>query len=251
MILFLDAAGTTGVAFGAPGSEPKFATRSFIGRGASGEVVARFRAWLVATIDKLEPSVIAFESPYIPRFGSKGPPQNAVTIRRLHALCGTIEAVCWERNIDCYEAGASEITRAFTGRGSWGSRDKKKAATVAQAKRYGWDVANHDEADALAGWCLAESILDPIAAAQRRARLGLELALHPPNEDTPQRGTAGRRGIVQPPKRRGVAHGNRKSDTPATSEFQFSVGSMVTFAMPTGISAYDMPNSIITVTSTK
>jgi hypothetical protein len=221
MILFLDAAGTTGVAFGAPGSEPKFATRSFIGRGASGEVVARFRAWLVATIDKLEPRVVAFEAPYIPRFGSKGPPQNAVTIRRLHALCGTIEAVCWEKQIKCYEATASEITRHFTGQGSWGSRAKKKAATIAQARRFGWAVTDDNQADALAGFCYAEAVLDPVAAAQRRARLGLELALHPPNESTPRRGSAGRRGLSTNQSARGSRHG-KAADRSDASQLQLT-----------------------------
>jgi len=210
MILFLDAAGTTGVAFGAPGSEPKFATRRFTGSGASGEVVARFRAWLVATIDKLEPRVIAFESPYIPRPGSKGPPLNSGTVRRLHGLCATIEAVCWERKIACYEAGASEICKAFTGQGSWGSRAKKKAATIAQAKRFGWAVTDDNQADALAGFCYAEAVLDPVAAAQRRARLGMELALHPPNEDAPRGEIAGRRGVVHHKPQGTKAHASRQ-----------------------------------------
>lgn len=223
VILFLDAAGTTGVAFGAPGSEPKFATRRFTGSGASGEVVARFRVWLVATIDKLEPRVVAFESPYIPA-GNKGPPLNARTVRRLHAICGTIEAVCWERKISCYEAGASEITRFFTGQGSWGNRAKKKAATVAQARRYGWAVTDDNQADALAGFCYAESILDPVAAAQRRARLGLELALHPPNEDARQARSAGRRGSSVRHKKSGGSSNGRKADTATTGEFQFAAG---------------------------
>jgi len=170
------------------------------------------------------PDIVCFESPYIAMRGAEIP-RNAVTIRRLHCYAGMIEAVCWRLRIKVYESRPSEICRHFTGQGSWGGREKKKAATVRTCLAFGWDVAGQvDAADALALFAYAEAVLDPVAAAQRRARLGLELALHPPNEDARQARSAGRQGSqVSHKKSRGSSNG-RKSNTATTGEFQFAGG---------------------------
>jgi Holliday junction resolvasome RuvABC endonuclease subunit len=222
--LALDPGGLCGFAVGELGGEPRWGTRKGARNASTGEALSSFASWLRELLLAERPDVVAFESPYVPHRGAEIP-RNAATVRRLHSYAGMIEAVCWRLKIRVYEARPSEICRHFTGQGSWGGREQKKAATVRACMAFGWDVAGQvDAADGLSLWCYAEQILDPVAASQRRARLGMELSLHPPNENAPQRGTARRRGIVQPPKRRGVAHGNRKSDTPATSEFQFTAG---------------------------
>jgi hypothetical protein len=141
------------------------------------------------------------------------------------ALCETIDAVCWEKKIPCYEVGTSEVCLFFTGQGSWGGRDKKKAATVARARLYGWNVANDDEADACAIWCAAENRLAPALAQQRRARLGLELNLPPPTENAPRRRTAGRVGVGSTTRRKGISsNGKRRKNTSEPSQFQFTAG---------------------------
>jgi hypothetical protein len=222
-VLAIDGAATAGFAFGATGQEPRFGSRCFTGSGASGEVVARFSRFLRATIEREQPDVIAYEAPYFPMGFRKGPPANAKTLRRLLGLAEIIDAVAWDCNLRCYQATAGEVTSYLTGKSNWGGRAPKKAATIAAARAWGWAVNDDNAADACAVWAYAESILDPVAAAQRRARLGLELALHPPDEDTPQRRTAGRRGSSTTRPRGTRSHARKANTTPA-GEFQFTAG---------------------------
>jgi crossover junction endodeoxyribonuclease RuvC len=225
-ILAIDGASTAGFAIGAPGEEPRFSTRQFTGGGATGEVVGRFCRFMRVTLERHKPTIITYEAPYVPTAWRKGPPLNARTVRRLLGLAEIIDAIAWEYQIRCYQATAGEVTAYLTGKANWGGREAKKAATIAAARRWGWAVSDDNQADALAVWAFTESILDPVAAALRRARLGLELPLE--NEDTPRRQIAGRRAKTQGDrsgrnhKRRGdEAHG-RNSDIPATGELQFA-----------------------------
>jgi hypothetical protein len=215
-VLAIDGAATAGFALGATGGEPRFGSRRFTGSGASGEVVARFSRFLRQTIEREQPEVIAYEAPYFPMGFRRGPPANAKTLRRLLGLAEIIDAVAWDCNLRCYQATAGEVTSYLTGKSNWGGRAPKKAATIAAARAWGWAVNDDNAADACAVWAYAESILDPIAAAQRRARLGLELALHPPNEDTRQCRAAGRH------KKSGGSSNGRKSNTAPTGELQFT-----------------------------
>ena len=199
--LALDPGGLCGWAVGDLGGRPRWGTHA-TGRGAStGEALSGFAGWLRDLCAAEELDLICFESPYIPFHGAQIP-RNAATVRRLHCYAGMIEAVAWRMQIEVYEARPSEICLHFTGQGSWGGRAKKKAATVRTCLAFGWDVAGAvDAADALALWCYAEATLDPVAAAQRRARQGLELELHPPNGDAPRSLAAGRRGTSSPRNR--------------------------------------------------
>jgi hypothetical protein len=222
-ILAIDGAATAGFCLGGTGAEPRFGSRRFTGSGASGEVVARFSRFLRQTIEREQPDVLCYESPYFPMGFRKGPPANAKTLRRLLGLAEITDAIAWDYELECYQATAGEVTSYLTGKSNWGGRAQKKAATIAAARAWGWAVNTDDEADACAVWAYAESILDPVAAAQRRARLGLELSLHPPNEDTPQRRTAGRRGSSTT-RPRGTRSHARKANTTAPGEFQFTAG---------------------------
>jgi len=223
-VLAVDAAATCGFALGDTGAEPRFGSRNFTGSNASGEVVARFSHFLRAIIEREKPEVIAYEAPYFPMGFRKGPPANAKTLRRLLGMAEIVDAIAFDYRLRCYQATAGEVCSYLTGKSNWGGRDKKKAATIAAARLWGWNVSDDNQADACAVWAYAESILDPVAAAQRRARLGLELALHPPNEDARQARSAGRRGSsVRHKKSGGSLHG-RKADTATTGEFQFAAG---------------------------
>lgn len=223
-ILAIDGAATAGFALGATGEEPRFGSRNFTGSGASGEVVGRFARFLRATIEREKPQVLIYEAPYVPTAWRSGPPLNAKTVRRLLGLAECIDAIAWDYRLRCYQATAGEITSYLTGKSNWGGRDKKKAATIAAARRWGWAVNNDNEADALAVWSFAESILDPVAAAQRRARLGLELALHPETGDAAQGGLTRRRLAGPNHRRKGIAANGRKSNTQATGQLQLATG---------------------------
>jgi Holliday junction resolvasome RuvABC endonuclease subunit len=218
--LALDPGGLCGFAAGELGGEPRWGTHRTARGAVTGEALSTFAGWLRDLITTERPDVVAFESPYIAMRGAEIP-RNAATIRRLHCYAGMIEAVCWRLRIRVYESRPSEICRYFTGQGSWGGRAKKKAATVRTCLAMGWDVAGQvDAADALSLWAYAEAVLDPVAAAQRRARLGLELSLHPPNESTPRRGSAGRRGLSNQ-SARGSRHG-KTADRSGASQLQLA-----------------------------
>lgn len=171
-ILALDPATTTGWAYARPGEEPIFGANNFAGPGGNGEVIGKFRAWLLETCYRIKPRVVCFESPYVPRPKKNPKPGdrdllNPLTLRRLYAIAGEVEAVAWQLRIECLEATTAEICRFFTGTAYHGGRDNKKAAIMARARQYGWEVQSDDAADAVALWAMAENIFDPLASSRR------------------------------------------------------------------------------------
>jgi Holliday junction resolvasome RuvABC endonuclease subunit len=222
--LALDPGGLCGFATGELGADPRWGTHRTPRNVSTGEALSSFAGWLRELLLEERPDLVCFESPFIPMLGAEIP-RNAATVRRLHSYAGMIEAVCWRLKIKVYEARPSEICRHFTGRGSWGGREKKKAATVRTCLAFGWDVAGAvDAADALSLWAYAEAVLDPVAAAQRRARLGLELALHPESDDAARRGITRRRSRLADHRRKGNAANGRKSNTATTGQLQLAAG---------------------------
>lgn len=164
MLLALDTARRSGFAWGNPGDTPQWGVYDY-GPHATGEIGARFRAWLGGLVDRVEPDLIAFEAPYLPR----GKFANALTIRRLNGLAFTVETLCAERHIRCYEASILDIAKYFLGTSAL-RRDEKKAATIEMCGRYGWHVTDDNAADSLALWAMAEATID--AAAARRRGVG-------------------------------------------------------------------------------
>jgi hypothetical protein len=176
VILALDTATVTGWACGKVGGTPKFGSRNFGGANVKrGLVFAQFRFWLHSGCAKLRPTLIVYESPYIPRTpvnppapGARPFVMNADTLRRLLWFTGEIEEVAAELSIECREATTSEIAKFFTGKARWpGGRDEKKERTKEMCRAYGWDVTNDNEADALALWAMAEAIVSPRASSAR------------------------------------------------------------------------------------
>lgn len=168
VILALDPATVTGWAYGAPGDEPVFGARDFTGPGGNGEVIAKFRLWLLETCRTTHAKMLVFESPYVPmpKKGEKSK-MNPLVLRRLYAIAGEIEAVAWQLRLECLEATTGEICKFFTGTQYHGGRENKKAAIIARARQYGWDTLSDDAADALALWAMAENIVDPFVSSKR------------------------------------------------------------------------------------
>jgi hypothetical protein len=195
MILALDNATRLGFCHGIVGAPPVWGSHNFGRNRSNGEVLSAFRAWLIEKLDATGASIVAFESPYMPT-GPNNPfaaPANALTIRRLYAFAGFTEAVCHERRVKCYEARPSEITRHFLGGPAPRGREAKKAATVKMARLLGFDVADDDEADAVALWNYAEAQFAPAMISRRRAAAGIEIDLHAPETmNAPRRRTTGR-----------------------------------------------------------
>jgi hypothetical protein len=205
MILALDPATTCGFAYGRPGDEPEFGARDFTGPGGNGEVIGKFRLWLLEMCSRQRVQMIVFESPYVPRpkkwKPGEPPPRetiNPLTLRRLYALAGEVEAVAWQLRLECLEATTAEICKFFTGTSYHGGRDNKKAAIIARARQYGWDTLSDDAADALALWAMAENIVDP-ALSSRRGDGALFLPQPEPVEVQPRARRGRRRGAAQKP----------------------------------------------------
>lgn len=203
MILALDSATTCGFAYGRPGEQPVWGAWNFTSKGGTGEVLHKFRRRLVATCEEIKPTLIVFESPYIPRqfyqAQDDGPPLNAKTLRRLYQLVGVVEEVAFGRKVECLEATVSEIASFFLGNARQGGREAKKAATIKMCRLCGWHTISDDAADALALWCLAEHTIQPQIGSRRSASAHRELPIHgtlaAPAEksDAPKAATPGRR----------------------------------------------------------
>lgn len=168
VILALDTATVTGWAVGRPGAEPMFGARDFAGPGGTGEVLDKFRLWLLEMCRVHRVGLIVFESAYIPRPSKKKPLlMNAKTIELLFALTGQVQAVAWGLRTECLQATTMEIFGFFVAKGRVPPRAEKKAAIIARARQFGWDAVTDDEADALALWAMAENTVNPRASSAR------------------------------------------------------------------------------------
>lgn len=172
VILALDTATTTGWAYGRPGDEPQFGSRSFAGPGGNGEILCKFRIWLAEMCRLNRVGMICYEQAYIPMPKRKDDKKqtfvmNPKTVELLYSLTGEVQSVAWQLRIKCFQATTLEICKFFTGRGSHGGRDQKKAAIIARANQYGWACTDSDAADALALWAMAENIINPGASSRR------------------------------------------------------------------------------------
>lgn len=200
MILAIDPGTTTGWAAGEPGSTPEWGVRKFQGK-TTGEVCGLYRHWMNQRCYDLKPSLIVFEAPYVPRPNSPLP-MNVLTLRRLLGIAATIEACAWELRIRCNEATPLDIARFFLNTTKF-KRDAKKAATIEMCRRYGWDVADSDDAaDSLALWAMAECSVDP-AATLRRGSGPLFISKQPNAPPT----VADRGALLFPPPEGGASDG--------------------------------------------
>lgn len=194
MHLALDVATRVGWASGEVGGTPTFGVADFSSKGGNGEVLARFRMWLMREVEALKPDLIAFEAPYIPiarapqfvrsgtefgRAAGGAPPMNPIVLRRLLAMVGLVEEIAFEHQIRCREATNQEIAKFFIGKARVpGGRPAKKLMTIEACRRLGWQTVSDDAADGLALWSFAEHILAPDVSSRRSAGAGLELPLH-------------------------------------------------------------------------
>lgn len=208
MILALDTATTSGAAWGNVGTQPQWT--AFTAKGASlGAKLWRFRAWLNSVIDETNPTLIVYESRYLPvgrqprvvRAGTAvgvapagTPPINIDVLKLLLGIDGEVHEVAFGRVIELREATSAEFIAYFTGKARHGGRAAKKAATIAACDRMGWVTESDDVADALALWAFAEHKVAPEIAARRMAGAGVELGLRG-TLDRPVQTRIGRREV--------------------------------------------------------
>lgn len=160
-ILALDLSTATGWAAGRPDGSPRFGTQRFPGGEDLGRSLQAFEDWLVGMIAVEQPAVVVFEAPIL-----NGGKTSLATARLLYCLAGLTELVCRKAQVQCREANLMTVKKFWAGSGR-----ADKPAMIAAAKRYGFDVRNPDEADAVAVWAHAVHTLAPKHAA--RFSLGL------------------------------------------------------------------------------
>lgn len=164
-ILALDLATITGFARGVVSGVPKAGTIAF-GRGDSKNAVfANAMAWFSGLLEpKPRPDLIVIEA-MLPPQAMKGETSTAVR-DRLAGLHGIVRAVGYLRG--CYRievVRVGDIRRHFIDDGML-PRDRAKDAVMAKCRALGWQCRNDNEADALALWSYARSMLSPAAALE-------------------------------------------------------------------------------------
>lgn len=123
---------------------PEFGTWEFKGVDNIGALAEMFDNELSVKLGDLRaglppPHHVVFEAPILPK------ETQIATTRKLQGLAWHVEFLCNALRFDCMEAQVSSVKRLWAGNGF-----AAKETMVAAAKRRGFDVKNHDEADALA-----------------------------------------------------------------------------------------------------
>lgn len=183
-----------------PGHAPQFGHRSVDGKGDAGVTFLNLWHWLNEIFAQFEPTVAVTEEPYVPRFTKttrlKGGaffskvarpsiPFNNDVVLSLYGMRAITRAAAVQHKIHYQEYEITKVCRFFTGKGSWGSRDAKKAATMRMCQMYGFPAATYDESDALAVLMYAEALIAPRASQSR----GVGPLFIPPQSPAPHSGS--------------------------------------------------------------
>lgn len=113
-----------------------------------------FSEWLAEMVATWRPDAIAFEAPLM---GGPGVVFNGRTARLLIGLAFVTEVVAASYATRCFEEHVQSVRRHFLGQGR--PKDPKRA-TVERCRLLGWEVPDHNAADAAALWAFAKARLD-------------------------------------------------------------------------------------------
>lgn len=158
-VLALDLATTTGWAVGEPGMLLAHGMIRFASKGACHEAVfANAYDWLVDKIATYAPGLVVWEAP-LPTSMKRGK-TNADTTTILFGLPAVIGACTYRNRIyDIRKAETRAVRMHFIGQNP--KRKEAKPMVIRQCKAQGWDVADDNEADALAIWSYQCALLAP------------------------------------------------------------------------------------------
>ena len=158
-VLALDLASTTGWACGEPGGAPSHGTIRFASPGASHEAVfAAALKWMSDICTSRAPGLVVWEAP-MPTSFSRGN-SNVNTTTLLFGLPAVIGAVAYRCAIyDLRKADTKDVRNHFIGCNP--KRAKAKPMVIRQCQAQGWQVADDNEADALATWHYMCSLIEP------------------------------------------------------------------------------------------
>ncbi len=155
-VLALDLASVTGWACGEPGGTPDHGSVRFAKAGASHEAVfAGALQWMSAICAERQPGIVVWEAPLA---GFKGGKTTNDVTTVLFGLPAVIGAVAYLRGIyDIRKASTSDVRHHFIGKNP--KRAIAKRLVMKQCEHQGWDVADDNEADALATWSFMCALL--------------------------------------------------------------------------------------------
>jgi hypothetical protein len=159
VIMALDLASVSGWCCGKPGESPAHGSIRFAHAGASHEAVfAAAARWMGDNITFYAPGLIVWESP-LPTSFSRGK-SNTNTTTLLYGLPAVIGAVAYLKGIyDIRKAETRAVRQHFIGCNP--KRAKAKPMVMRQCRANGWDVADDNEADALAVWSYMCALIEP------------------------------------------------------------------------------------------
>lgn len=170
-VLALDLATVTGWAYGEPGMEPKHGTVRFANPGASHEAIfAKASTWTKMILADKRITTVVWEAPMPTSF--KRGQSNVNTTSLLYGLPAVIGAVVYLAGIyDIRKADTRDVRNYFIGCSP--KRHLAKPMVMKQCRTCGWEVADDNEADALATWDYMCALLVPKLAMRPTALFGV------------------------------------------------------------------------------
>jgi hypothetical protein len=157
-ILALDLASVSGWAIGEPGGKPAHGSIRFAAKGASHEAIfANAFHWMSGMMLDNAPKLVVWEAP-LPGFKSGKTTNDVTTV--LFGLPAVIGAAAYIHNLyDCRKADTAAVRHHFIGCNP--KRAIAKPMVVRQCFAMGWEVADDNEADALATWSYMCALIEP------------------------------------------------------------------------------------------
>jgi hypothetical protein len=161
VILGLDVATTTGWCMGhTQCGSPSWGTRKLPSAGDAAATMA-MAAWLEPILVEGRPGLVAAETP--PSLAWGGGKTNAKTLLRLNKLVGKVEELCFEAGIDFALVDTTEWRKPLTGMARF-PKTRRPYPPIAALAQIGFDVADHNAADAFGVWLYALAVRNPDAA---------------------------------------------------------------------------------------
>jgi Holliday junction resolvasome RuvABC endonuclease subunit len=109
-----------------------------------GPFLCAFEKWFERKVELVAPELVVFESPVLGRAAT------VVVTRKLHALPGVVEMVCFKRHLRVAEVAPTSVKKVLAGFGTAGKEEMMEAA-----RAYGLTITCSDEADAFGVWMAA------------------------------------------------------------------------------------------------
>lgn len=150
VVLALDLASSTGVAWDAPGGGRPFCSTWRAPTAEAKDYGRRFdeyHCWLSEVIVTVRPGLLGFEAPLV---------RSDRAARFLIGLASITEMTAAHHAVPCVEEHVATIKQFFGGSGR-----ATKDAMMGRCRQLGWAVRNDDEADAAALWTYLKSMSDP------------------------------------------------------------------------------------------